>query len=114
MVEGKEGRARKRYAKNLKLSRDGNEEKRGAGGRRVYGKHTESALAYNLKTHSAFKLLTMAAGYKVCATTGGGKGEGGGGGGGTGDERARFKSLIYLRGDCGRHDGATAGRSGRF
>lgn len=26
--------------------------------------------------------------------------------------RARFKSLIYLRGDCGRHDDATAGRSG--
>lgn len=26
--------------------------------------------------------------------------------------QARFKSLIYLRGDCGRHDGATAGRSG--
>lgn len=28
-------------------------------------RETESAPAYNLKTHSAFKLLTMAAGYKV-------------------------------------------------
>lgn len=28
-------------------------------------RETENARAYNLKTHSAFKLLTMAAGYKV-------------------------------------------------
>lgn len=28
-------------------------------------RETESASAYNLKTYSAFKLLTMAAGYKV-------------------------------------------------
>lgn len=28
-------------------------------------RETESAPAYNLKTYSAFKLLTMAAGYKV-------------------------------------------------
>lgn len=28
-------------------------------------RETESVPAYNLKTHSAFKLLTMAAGYKV-------------------------------------------------
>jgi len=28
-------------------------------------RETESAPTYNLKTHSAFKLLTMAAGYKV-------------------------------------------------
>lgn len=55
----------------------------------------------------------MAAGYKVLcwyhgieeAARVGGRGEEG---------RARFKSLIYLRGDCGRHDDATAGRSGAY
>lgn len=62
------------FAKNLKLSLDGSE-RRGEGGNgpilrwegeREEGlRKTESAPAYNLKTHSAFKLLTMAAGYKV-------------------------------------------------
>lgn len=51
-----------RYAKNLKLSRRG----RGKERPMVTGpRETESAPAYNLKTYSAFKLLTMAAGYKV-------------------------------------------------
>lgn len=69
-------------------------------------RETESVPAYNLKTHSAFKLLTMAAGYKVlCRCHGTGRATRVGG-------RARFKSLIYLRGDCGRHDDATAGTSG--
>ncbi|TGZ47317.1 Uncharacterized protein DBV15_00122, partial [Temnothorax longispinosus] len=49
------------YAKNLKLSR----RERGKERPMVTGpRETESAPAYNLKTHSAFKLLTMAAGYK--------------------------------------------------
>lgn len=38
---------------------------RGENGERERLRETESAPAYNLKTHSAFKLLTMAAGYKV-------------------------------------------------
>lgn len=74
-------------------------------------RETESASAYNLKTHSAFKLLTIAAGYKVLCRYHGER-EACRGSWGSEEGRARFKSLIYLRGDCGRHDGATAGRSG--
>lgn len=47
-------------------------------------RETESTPAYNLKTHSAFKLLTMAAGYKVlcrCLGTGRAARVGGRGGG---------------------------------
>lgn len=75
-------------------------------------RETESAPAYNLKTHSAFKLLTIAAGYKVLCRYHGER-EARRGSRGLQEGRARFKSLIYLRGDCGRHDDATArGRSG--
>lgn len=74
-------------------------------------RETESAPAYNLKTHSAFKLLTMAAGYKVLCRYHSER-ETRRGSWGSGEGQARFKSLIYLRGDCGRHDGTTAGRSG--
>jgi hypothetical protein len=61
-----------RYAKNLKLSLDGGEGKGGPVA--ADPRETENARAYNLKTHSAFKLLTMAAGYKVlcrCRDAGG-------------------------------------------
>lgn len=76
-------------------------------------RETESAPAYNLKTHSAFKLLTMAAGYKVlCRYHGEREREARRDRGELEEGRTRFKSLIYLRGDYGRHDGATAGRSG--
>lgn len=83
-------------------------ERGGTGGRAGLWE-TESVPAYNLKTHSAFKLLTMAAGYKVLCRC---RGEGGCAWGRAREGWARFKSLIYLRGDCGRHDSATAGRSG--
>lgn len=76
-------------------------------------RETESAPVYNLKTHSAFKLLTMAAGYKVLCRCHGIE-KTGARGRTRGKGRARFKSLIYLRGDCGRHDDATAGRSGAY
>lgn len=106
------------YAKNLKLSRrkgcenvrarerEREREEVDSGG--VTG-NRKRAPAYNLKTHSAFKLLTMAAGYKVLCLC---HDEEARVGGGSGNDEPRFKSLIYLRGDCGRHDGATAGRSG--
>lgn len=55
-----------RYAKNLKLSRGWRGDRRGRveEGEGAYGK-PKAPRRYNLKTHSAFKLLTMAAGYKV-------------------------------------------------
>lgn len=54
-----------RYAKNLKLSLDGGVGKGGGPVVAAGPREAENARAYNLKTHSAFKLLTMAAGYKV-------------------------------------------------
>lgn len=64
-VWGKEEIVSGRYAKNSKLFRRGRGRERptvtGATGNRK----RSGAAAYNLKTHSAFKLLTMATGYKV-------------------------------------------------
>lgn len=93
--------------------RGGEREREGGARAAARLRETESASAYNLKTYSAFKLLTMAAGYKVlCRCRGTGWRRGGGVWGRAVKGRTRFKSLIYLRGDCGRHDGGQIG--GRF